>query len=297
MINAECRADTTDILVVGAGSMLGRHLAARLEAAGTSVWRTSREVRSGECRHAALNLADDADRWQLPSSPLSAAVVCAAVTSQVHCREEPRQTARVNVHGTIALLRALATRGVFTVFPSSNTVFDGTQPHRRQDEPVCPRTEYGRQKALVEQELRTFGQAAAVVRFTKILSPETPLIRGWINALRAGREIHPFSDMVMAPVTHEFAVEVLKRIAESHLSGLFQVSGLQDVSYAEVARYLAHRLGASPALVTPVPAAGSGIVAEAVPAHTTLDVTRLRRVLGMEPAEVWHVIDTTFDLV
>jgi len=162
---------------------------------------------------------------------------------------------------------------------------------------VCPRTEYGRQKVLVEQELRTFGQAAAVVRFTKILSPETPLIRGWIDALRAGREIRPFSDMVMAPVTHEFAVEVLKRIAEDHLSGVFQVSGLQDVSYAEVARYLAHRLGASPALVAPVPAAARGIAAEAVPAHTTLDVTRLRCALGMEPPEMWRVIDTTFDLV
>jgi len=116
--------------------MLGRHLAARLEAAGTSVWRTSRQGRSGECRHAALDLADEADRWQLPSSPLSAAVVCAAVTSQTRCREEPQQTTRINVQGTISLLRELAARGVFTVFPSSNMVFDGTRPHRRQDEPV-----------------------------------------------------------------------------------------------------------------------------------------------------------------
>jgi dTDP-4-dehydrorhamnose reductase len=244
-----------------------------------------------------LDLATAAVRRRPPPVPLSAAILCAGVTSVDLCRAEPERTARINVHGMIALARALADQGVFVVFPSSNMVFDGARPHRREEEPTCPRTEYGRQKVRVEEALATLAPSTAVVRFTKILGSEMPLIRGWIDALRAGREIYPFFDMVMAPVTHAFATEALAKIVEERQSGVFHVSARQDVSYAEVARRLARRLEVSPRLVVPVSSQTRGLTAEVVPAHTTLDATRLRTVLGMESPDAWDVIDATFDRI
>jgi len=285
------------ILVIGAEGMLGSHLAAHLEAAGNVVWRTSRQTRPETGRYVTLDLAAEAAFRSLPAVRLSAAILCAGVTSIERCRAEPERTAGVNVRGTIALVRALAARGVFVAFPSSNLVFDGTRPHRREDEPVCPRTEYGRQKALVEKELLTLGPSVAIVRFTKILGPEMPLIRGWIDDLLVGREIHPFLDMVMAPVTHEFAARVLATIAERRLSGVFHVSARQDTSYAEVARRLAEHLRVRSSLVVPVSSRTRGFVPEAVPAHTTLDTARLRSILGMTPPDAWEAVEATFDLM
>src|SRR5437764_879665 len=83
-------------------------------------------------------------------------------------------------------------------------VFDGQHPHRLPTDPVSPVTEYGRQKAEVERHLLTMDAPAAVVRLTKVLQPGFPLLRGWVDALKIGEPILPFSDMVMAPVTLAF---------------------------------------------------------------------------------------------
>jgi len=286
-----------DVLVVGADGILGCHLVELLEQTGCVVWRTSRRSGFAGPRCFTLDLAGEAADWRLPLVSPYAAVICAAVPAVAACEADPQATARVNVTGTVTLARLLAAKGVFTVFPSSNMVFDGTRPNCRSDEPVCPCTEYGCQKALAEQQLSSLSDRVAIVRFTKILSPDMPLITGWIEALRSGHEVYPFSDMVMAPVPVTFAAEVLRQIAERRLPDVFHVSGDRDVSYAEVARHLASRLGADPALVVPVSSESRGLPARAIAKHTTLDSSRIRSILGMQPPSVWEAIDETFGLV
>ena len=286
-----------DILVIGAEGMLGRHLVDLLERTGKVVWQTSRRPEFAGRRRMVLDLAGDAADWQLPSASLAVAVICAAVPSLALCGTDPEASARVNVSGTVTLASLLVAREVFTIFPSSNLVFEGARSFRGEHEPVCPRTEYGRQKALAEQRLLSLGEKVAVVRFAKILSPDLPLIKGWIDALRSGREIYAFSDAVIAPVTASFAVEVLRRISEKRSAGVFHVSGNRDISYVQVAQHLASRLDADPGLVVPVSSQSKGVPPEAVPTHTTLNVSRIRSVFGMRPPDVWEAIDTTFDLV
>ena len=211
-----------DVLVVGADGILGCHLVELLEQTGCVVWRTSRRSGFAGPRCFTLDLAGEAADWRLPLVSPYAAVICAAVPAVAACEADPQATARVNVTGTVTLARLLAAKGVFTVFPSSNMVFDGTRPNCRSDEPVCPCTEYGCQKALAEQQLSSLSDRVAIVRFTKILSPDMPLITGWIEALRSGHEVYPFSDMVMAPVPVTFAAEVLRQIAERRLPDVFR---------------------------------------------------------------------------
>jgi len=277
--------------------MIGRSLSDLLEKTGHVVWRTSRRPGCTGNRRLVLDLAGEPAQWELPAAPISKAVLCAAETSVDRCRRKSSLSAQVNVQGTVALAGMLVERGAFVAFPSSNLVFDGARPHRREDETVCPCTEYGRQKARAERELSKLGEAVAVVRFTKVLHPHILLLRGWIDALVAGQTIHPFSDMVMAPVTHVFAAEVLRRVLEDRCSGILHVSAACDVSYAQVAQHLARHLRVDMGLVVPVSSRTAGLAPEAVPAHTALDTTRLRSVLGMEPPDVWEAIDAAFGLV
>jgi dTDP-4-dehydrorhamnose reductase len=200
----------------------------------------------------------------------------------------------VNVQNTVALAKTLAAQGTFVVFPSTNLVYDGTVPFRKADDLVCPRTEYGRQKAEAETQLLSLGDSVAIVRFTKIIGPEMPLFRGWMRALRNGEAIHPFSDMVLAPVPLAFAVEVLRRVGSMRLPGILQVSGEKDITYEQVARYIAQRLGVDSDRVQPLSWRETGLHPEAVPKHTTLDTTRLRVECGMEPPDVWSAVEMVF---
>jgi len=135
-----------------------------------------------------------------------------------------------------------------------------------------------------------------VVRLTKVLNPRMPLIRGWIKSLQNGKIIQPFSDMVMAPLSLSFAVDVLKRVAVMRLSRITQVSAKEDVSYAQVARYLAQRLGVSIDLVQPISWRECDLSTEAMPVFTTIDTARLKLVLELEPSDVWTTIGRVFGL-
>ena len=59
---------------------------------------------------------------------------------------------------------------------------------------------------------------------------------------------------------------------------------------------VARRIGANAELVQPMCSSESGIQLETVPAHTTLDTSRMRSALGLEPPEARIAIDTVLDL-
>ena len=282
-------------LVIGADGLIGRALADRLESAGKDVFETTRRYATVSEKRLFLDLAGDISDWQ-PPGQFSVAFLCAAMTSLNHCRKEPAQTAKVNVYHTVSLAKTLVESGTFVIFPSTNLVYDGSIPFRKAEDPVCPVTEYGRQKAEAERQLLVLGDSVSIVRFTKVLGLNTPLFKGWIQALQDGETIHPFSDMVMAPVPLSFAVDVLHRVAEARLPGIVQVSGEKDVTYEQVARHIAQCIGASPDLVQPMRSEEAGLQIESIPSHTTLDTTRLRVELGMEPPDVWATIDSVFGL-
>jgi dTDP-4-dehydrorhamnose reductase len=278
--------DDNAILVVGADGMIGRALANRLAGEGRTVLRTTLLPEPGA---EVLDLARQAESWS-PPRPVGTVFLCAAMTSLDYCRRQPAESRAINVLGTVALARRLARHGRQIISLSSNLVFDGAVAHQRADAAVCPRTEYGRQKAEAERELLGLG-GACVVRFTKVLGQGTPLLTRWADAMRAGEKIRPFSDMVMAPVPLEFAVEALAAVAKTRTTGIVQVSAAQDVSYAEAARHVAKCIHAPHELIQPIAAAQSGIELEHLPANTTLDTSRLRMKLGLIPPNVWTAIE------
>jgi len=277
-------------LVVGAGGMIGRALADRLDREGWPVLRTTRAPRPDAVT---LDLAQDASAWA-PPCEVDVGYLCAAVVSLDQCRKDPAGTFAVNVTGTVSLARTLLRRGAHVVFTSTNLVFDGSSPQPRFDAPVAPATEYGRQKAEAERQLMALSDRVCIVRLSKVLGPGTPLLARWAEDLRRGRVIHPFADMPVAPVSLDFAVEVLLRVGQRRSSGIVQVSGTEEVTYEAVARRIADRLGVSQGLIVPIPAAASGLNLEHIPRHAALDVTRLLDELGMTPPDVWSTIDGGF---
>lgn len=281
---------------MGGDSTLGRGLLAHLQSDRIQFWATTRRSRVVKGEHSFLDLKNDVQSWKPPSSDISVAVICAGIASIQSCHEEPHETRLVNVINTIKLAEKLRAKGTFVLYPSTNLVFDGSIPNRKAGDPVCPTTEYGRQKAEVERQLLSQGELASVVRFTKILSPELPLFNGWIELLQSGNVIHPFSDMVMAPIGIDLAVEVLMSVIHSRLSGIIQVSGPKDISYAQVASHIAMRLRVSEDLIEPITSNSSNLQLNAAPLHTTLDVSRLRSDFRLEQPDIWATIDKVYQL-
>jgi dTDP-4-dehydrorhamnose reductase len=267
------------ILVVGADGMLGSKLVTALERQGKRVWGSTRKETTAGGKRLYLDLAIDVDHFAPPFEGAGTAVFCAAQTSISHCEKLPVTTRRINVENTVALAKSLVNAGVFVVFISSNSVFDGSTAFARDGDDPSPRHEYGRQKADAEAQLLEMGEGTAVIRFSKIIAPEMPLLSGWIRDLQAGKAVHPFSDAVMAPVSAAFAITTICRVAAGKRAGVTQASASADISYADASRYLATKISADIGLIEPVSCKNADF--PFFPEHTTLDAGELKQ-LGLE---------------
>jgi dTDP-4-dehydrorhamnose reductase len=266
-------------LVVGATGRLGAALVRALRAAGEQCLATRRR---GPVAADQITLdleASAPEDFEVPPG-VDRAFLCAAVSSEAACRAEPARSRRLNVESSVALAQRLASLGIFVVFPSTDRVFDGSRPLSRPDDAPCPLGAYGAQKAEAESRLLALGDGVAVVRMSKLVDAELPLIRGWRRELRAGRPIAPFSDLRFSPVPLAHAAEVLVAVARARRGGIFQLTADADLSYAEAARELARRLGAPASLVRPVRVREAGGMPP-LPRHGTLACERLRDELGL----------------
>lgn len=285
------------VLVVGSDCLIGKILASRLKRAGWQVIGTTRRRDLINESTLYLDLAENLASWTCPQN-IDVAILCAGVSKLEVCRSDPKATFQVNVKGVCSLTRKLAGNGVFIIYPSTSHVFDGSVPWQKSDAPPSPMTEYGKQKAETERLMLEFGDSVAIIRSAKILGPGQPLFVAWAEALKKGEVIHPFSDMTFAPIPLSCAVSVIQLVADLRLSGILQISGECDISYENAARLGAEVLGASEDQIRPLSVAESGMVSEPIPIHTTLDIDRLKSVLGIVPPDVhWTVRKAFFNLL
>ena len=127
--------------------------------------------------------------------------------------------------------------------------------------PTARRPNMGGRRPETERLLLSL-PGTCVVRFTKVLGRANSLLSGWAEALRAGETIRPFSDMRMAPVPLDFAIEALVAVAAARAAGVVQVSADEDITYAAAARLVADQIDAPIDLVREIRAAESGVAIE-----------------------------------
>jgi cupin fold WbuC family metalloprotein len=199
---------------------------------------------------------------------------------------------------SLRLVDKLLAKGIYVLFLSSNQVFDGELPNVRVDRPVCPVSEYGRQKVAVETAIRErIAKRApiAVLRFSKVMDSSSPLIAGWIQSLLKGDSVQAFSDMTVAPVPVVTAIKAIAALLDARLSGVFQLTGPRDATYSEVGNYLARELGANPNLVVQTSAYSAGMPKGSTPRHTTLDSSAMRDKFGIVVPDVFDVLSSFLD--
>lgn len=278
-------------LIIGADSEIGAATARLAKARGKAVLSTTRrQTEATDQIH--LDLCEPVDRLSLPDG-ITSACIFAAIARLGACAADPGTSAFVNVAQTLALVDLLTHRGIYTLFLSTNQVFDGERAAMPADAPLSPQSEYGRQKAEAEHGLRARmaeGAPIGILRLAKVVSPGMTLLTGWRTELAAGRPVQAFRDMNLAPVPIGMAASSILHLMEDRRPVVAQLSGPRDVSYAELARVLAQEIGADPDLVEPVSARDAGMPPGSTPRHTTLDSSYIASIYGLTVPDVSELI-------
>jgi dTDP-4-dehydrorhamnose reductase len=282
------------VLIIGIDSLIGASFAEALVTRGTAVIGTTRRAQSsGPGARMVLDLAAvDAAHVQLPS--VDVAVLCAAMARFADCREHPEVARRVNVSVPAVLAARLVRAGARVILLSTSAVFDCRSPRVPANRSASPKTAYGALKAEAEAAILALGTQASVLRLTKVITPRMPLFVNWIGALSRGEAIEAFADLTFSPITMFDVLTGLLAILADQSGGIYQLSGAEDVSYAEAARYLADKAGVSADRVKAVRAIDRGIPESEVTRYTSLDTSRLSGLTGWRPPAAIHVLNTVF---
>ena len=199
-----------------------------------------------------------------------AAVICIGLSYLSYCEMNPALTREINVNLTINLISHLNRLGVFTVVLSTNQVFDGEKPFRKTTDKRCPINEYGRQKSELESLVEKFSNYS-IVRITKVISSNLPLLVQWKEKLEAGLEIKAFEDMSVCPVHLSRVIEKIKIIIEKKEPVIYHCSGENDLSYFDYAKFFAQENGYDINLVTRDSYKSNKEINYNVPIYTSLE--------------------------
>jgi dTDP-4-dehydrorhamnose reductase len=171
-------------------------------------------------------------------------------------------------------------------------IFDCMRPKAEADWRPAPRSVYGR--LMAEAEMGVLALGGTVLRSTKVMAVGVGVLAGWIEALRNGQSVQAFEDHRLCPLPLGDVINATLAIIEQPEGGIFQVSGDADISYADAARHIAHRLNIPSDRVEAVRAIDRGIPESEVTPFTSLDTSRLTALTGFQPPEPRAVIDGLF---
>ena len=262
-----------DVLIIGGDSNIGKRLCVLYKSHGLNVITTTRKQESVNQNNIFLDLSQDTSKWEVPSFNIKIAFFCASITSIDFCNKNPDYTKLVNVINTVSLIKKITKLGVYIIYISSNTVFDGNTPFAKGNDFRNPKTEYGKQKVLVENEISKLGDNIGIVRVSKVLSNSIPLFNNWISELKKGNEIRAYNDMYFSPISFDFFIESLFMITQMKLSDIIQISASNQISYFDAIMYLSKKYQINESLIITRSYKQDDI--NFSPNYTTLDCSRL----------------------
>lgn len=282
------------VLVTGGAGFVGSHVVDRLLADGVEVVVVddlstgSRANLPSDARLEAIDVAGDGLIELVGSVRPTAIVHCAANASVVRATADPIHDARVNILGTINVVRAAATVGARVVYLTSGGALHGRPGPgpTAEDAAIDPSSPYGLSKWAAERYLDLLARdsAPAVLRLANVYGPrqrtdlEGGVVSIFIDRMRHGLPLEVHGD---GGQTRDFvhvldvADAVIRALGTPALLTVNIASGTAT-SIDELIAALARVSGRTPGVVRT--AARPGDVR-----HSQLDPRRAAEILGWRP--------------
>lgn len=173
------------------------------------------------------------------------AIIFAAFSQVERCFREKKESYKVNVEGTIQLLKDLINYGITPIYISTSSVYDGLTGDYNEESPRHPQTEYGRQKLQVEKFIEENVPQALLLRLDKIvgdLPAERNFFFEWYNLIDREQPILCL-DNIISPTFVKDIVQSIIICCEKGLQGSYNLANTEIFRREELARQFALALG------------------------------------------------------
>lgn len=272
------------LLVIGASGFIGSKLFRHFQQKGVKVkgtYYTKTDNMPDEDRiYLDLNKGDGQEIIQ--SNNIKYILLCHGISNIDQCKRNRDESYRVNVENTIRFLNNFAKLEVVPIYLSTDMVYNGKKQNPTElDEPE-PITEYGRQKAKVEDYVKSRFSNYIILRLTKVFGVEKgdkTIFTSWMDRLLMGEKILSAYDSFISPVCITDVVEAIDTLMDNRHYGIYNLGGHEVLSVYEFSRRLAHFFYYDVSHIEKISIRDFNFV-EQRPEYNSVDSTKIKRILS-----------------
>lgn len=156
------------------------------------------------------------------------------------CEEETELATQLNSELTVFLAKICAEISCKMVYISTDAVFDGENERPYLEEDVTgPVNEYGRTKLLGEAEVLKHNHLVVRTNIYGFNVQDKNSFGEWIyKALQQGETLNMFTDIDFSPILVNDLTEVVVKLLEDDIHGLFHVCASGSISKYDFGKYL-----------------------------------------------------------
>lgn len=273
-------------LIIGASGFIGNKLYNYFKSKGLNVKGTyySKVFEGLKEDKIYLDLSNPDFSEILRLKDLTHIFFCSGITRIEECKINYDLSYKINVTNTITLLENFIKTEIIPIFLSSDMVYRGTKKSYKEEDEVCPITEYGKQKVEVEKYITKYFSKYIILRLTKVYGIEKgdkTLFTSWLDSLMKHEPIVSAIDNFVSPLYVADVSPVLERLIGEKCYGIFNLSGPEMLSRYELSIKFANFFGFDTSLVQKKSIKDFKFI-EPRPRYSCLDSSKIIRVSGIK---------------
>ena len=209
------------ILIIGSDGEIGSFIFDKFKESSFEIYGTSRRNQNRSIIK--FDLLDKELPFDL--SKYDACISC-GVNNIDLCERKSEFARDVNVFSIIRLINECKKHNIFLIYFSSVSIFDGQLSFYNTDDDPSPFTKYGHYKVEVEKFIKKeYSDMSAILRLTKVISENTPIIKKWLVNYKLKRNIIAYQDKYISPISLNDIFISLNIILKRKSSGIYHLGG------------------------------------------------------------------------
>ena len=213
---------------------------------------------------------------------------CAALAIVDACETDPLRAQKLNTELPAKLAAIVARGGARLLHVSTDAIFDGQRGDYSEADTPNPLSVYGRTKLEGELAVADANPDAIIARvnfYGWSLSGKRSLSEFFFYNLESSKQLMGFTDVYFCPLLVNDLAQILIKMLQYELSGLYHVVSSEFISKYDFGVALAREFELEENLITPTSVSKAGLAAARSP-KLTLRTAKLGAALGTPPPDI-----------